>query len=185
MTTEAKGMLAPTVWPTKRVRQELMRPCRGCWKARKSLCSGAMEGMSLAMRAEVRRLQATRNFNKWKTQSHQGRVARATGMYLLSHCRDIRRLAFAARAPDMVLFLVLALCEWLPTRGRDSHRSERWRTEFVYGAHRAIDKLMVCSSVLVEWCAKQETQCGQDRGMSSARRRPATHSRMAVTKAVR
>ena len=49
MTTEVKGMLAPTVWPTKRVRQELMRPCRGCWKARKSLCSGAMEGMSLAI----------------------------------------------------------------------------------------------------------------------------------------
>ena len=92
------------------------------------------------LRAEMRRLQATRNFNKWKTQSHQGRVARATGMYLLSHCRDIRRLAFAARAPDMVLFLVLALCEWLPTRGRDSHRSDKVEDRIcLWCSHRAID----------------------------------------------
>ena len=73
------------------------------------------------LRAEVRRLIAKRNLEEWKTQPHQGRVAKKIGSHLLSYCKQVRRWAFLARAPAMVLFLVLAICEWLPVRGRHSH----------------------------------------------------------------
>src|SRR4051812_12793936 len=73
------------------------------------------------LRAEIRRLIAKRNLEEWKTQPHQGRVAKKIGSHLLSHCKQVRRWAFLARAPGMVLFLVLAMCEWLPVRGRHSH----------------------------------------------------------------
>ena len=73
------------------------------------------------LRAEVRRLIAKRNLEEWKTQPHQGRVAKKVGPQLLSYCKQVRRWAFLARAPEMVMFLVLAICEWLPVRGRHSH----------------------------------------------------------------
>ena len=62
---------------------------------------------------------------EWKTQPHQGRVAKKVGPHLLSYCKQVRRWAFLARAPEMVMFLVLAICEWLPVRGRHSHTNRK------------------------------------------------------------
>ena len=63
-----------------------------------------------------RRLIAKRNLEEWKTQPHQGRVAKKVGPPLLSYCKQVRRWAFF---PEMVMFLVLAICEWV--RGRHTH----------------------------------------------------------------
>jgi ribonuclease HI len=73
------------------------------------------------LRAEIRRLLAKRNLEKWKAQPHQGRIAEYRGSQLLSHCKHVRRWAFLTQTPGMVMFLVLALCEWLPVRARHSH----------------------------------------------------------------
>ena len=73
------------------------------------------------LRAELRRLLAKRNLEKWKAQPHQGRIAENRGPQLLSHCKHVRRWAFLTQTPEMVMFLVLALCEWLPVRARHSH----------------------------------------------------------------
>src|SRR6476646_642264 len=40
------------------------------------------------LRAEVRRLIAKRNLEVWKTQPHQGRVAKKVGPHLLSYCKQ-------------------------------------------------------------------------------------------------
>ena len=73
------------------------------------------------LRAEIRRLLAKRNLEEWKAQPHQGRIAENRGPQLLSHCKHVRRWAFLTQNPEMVMFLVLALCEWLPVRARHSH----------------------------------------------------------------
>jgi hypothetical protein len=73
------------------------------------------------LRAEVKRQMEKRNLEAWKQQEHQGRVARRVGPAALAHAKTIRRFAWLCRAPEMLVFFLQAMCEWLPTRGRDSH----------------------------------------------------------------
>ena len=71
---------------------------------------------------------------EWQALEHQGRAARAVGSGLVAHCREVRRLATLVRAPDMVMFLLFALCEWLPTRDAIVIQPQRMRKGRVSGA---------------------------------------------------
>ena len=92
------------------------------------------------LRAEVKRRIGAQRFAEWQHMKHQGRVARVAGPRILAHCKEIRRMARATQAPEMLLFLLLAVCEWLPARGRDSHTAPTFESKTcIWCAQQVVD----------------------------------------------
>src|SRR3954468_21797885 len=134
------------------------------------------------LRAEIRRLLVKRNFEEWKAQPHQGRVAEKTGPSLLSHCKQVRRWAFLTQAPEMVLFLVLALCEWLPVRGRDSHskRSDEERI-CLWCSDQVVEDSRHALSCPANWLGIRN-ECGSYHQVFASRGRCQTCGEMAAAR---
>ena len=94
------------------------------------------------LRAELKRQITKRNLEEWKQQEHQGRVARRVGPAALTHAKTIRRFAWLCRAPEMLVFFLQAMCEWLPTRGRDTHSAPTFEERTcLWCSNEAVDDL--------------------------------------------